>query len=176
MRRTLLSLVVAVLLFSPLPALAQIGQVTNISNSVYGYDPLDWAADETWRRMVTGDDAVESIATLGTITGLALSSGLRLYSTVLMVGLGVRFGWFTPPPALHQLEVLAALDEAKLAQNTVVMFLVDNGRPFPRAKTTLYDAGIRTDDVILAYNGYDLRHELPITRIAVATVAACTGA
>ncbi len=51
---------------------------------------------------------MESIATLGTITGLALSSGLRLYSTVLMVGLGVRFDWFTPPPALQQLEVLAS--------------------------------------------------------------------
>lgn len=38
--------------------------------------------------------------------GLAFTSGLRLYSTVLAVGLGARFGYLTIPPALSQLEVL----------------------------------------------------------------------
>lgn len=36
-------------------------------------------------------------------------------------------------------EILKALPE-----NTLVLFLSDNGRPFPRCKTTLYESGIRT--------------------------------
>jgi len=31
-----------------------------------------------------------------------------------------------------------------VTDNTVVVFISDNGRPFPRGKTTLYDSGIRT--------------------------------
>ena len=41
-------------------------------------------------------------------------------------------------------EVLAELDRQGVAENTLVFFLSDNGRPFPRSKTTLYDSGIRT--------------------------------
>jgi N-sulfoglucosamine sulfohydrolase len=33
---------------------------------------------------------------------------------------------------------------AALPANTLVLFLSDNGRPFPRCKTTLYESGIRT--------------------------------
>lgn len=32
----------------------------------------------------------------------------------------------------------------ELPENTLVLFLSDNGRPFPRCKTTLYESGIRT--------------------------------
>jgi N-sulfoglucosamine sulfohydrolase len=39
--------------------------------------------------------------------------------------------------------VLAALREEKKDENTLVIFLSDNGVPFPGAKTTLYDAGLR---------------------------------
>jgi N-sulfoglucosamine sulfohydrolase len=39
--------------------------------------------------------------------------------------------------------VLKVLDEAKKADDTLVVFLSDNGIPFPGAKTTLYDAGVR---------------------------------
>jgi arylsulfatase A-like enzyme len=38
--------------------------------------------------------------------------------------------------------ILHALDETKLAGNTLVIFTTDHGIPFPRAKGTLYDAGI----------------------------------
>lgn len=38
--------------------------------------------------------------------------------------------------------VLKALADAKKADDTLVIFLSDNGIPFPGAKTTLYDAGI----------------------------------
>jgi N-sulfoglucosamine sulfohydrolase len=41
-------------------------------------------------------------------------------------------------------EVLAELDRQGVADNTLILFLSDNGRPFPRCKTTLYDSGIKT--------------------------------
>lgn len=44
----------------------------------------------------------------------------------------------------HVGEVLAELDRQGIADETIVVFLSDNGRPFPRCKTTLYDSGIRT--------------------------------
>ncbi|KAJ6441593.1 arylsulfatase [Purpureocillium lavendulum] len=39
--------------------------------------------------------------------------------------------------------VLAALERAGLADDTLVLFLSDNGPPFVNSKTTLYDAGVR---------------------------------
>ncbi len=41
-------------------------------------------------------------------------------------------------------DVLGELDRQGIAGNTLVLFLSDNGRPFPRCKTTLYDSGIKT--------------------------------
>lgn len=41
-------------------------------------------------------------------------------------------------------EVLAELERQRIAEETLVIFLSDNGRPFPRCKTTLYDSGIKT--------------------------------
>ncbi len=45
-------------------------------------------------------------------------------------------------------EVLAELDKQGAADDTVVVFLSDNGRPFPRAKTTIYDSGIKTPWIV----------------------------
>jgi N-sulfoglucosamine sulfohydrolase len=45
-------------------------------------------------------------------------------------------------------EVLAELDRQEIARDTMVLFLSDNGRPFPRCKTTLYDSGIRTPFIV----------------------------
>ena len=45
-------------------------------------------------------------------------------------------------------EVLAELDRQGIAGETLVLFLSDNGRPFPRCKTTLYDSGIRTPFIV----------------------------
>jgi arylsulfatase A-like enzyme len=39
---------------------------------------------------------------------------------------------------------LDILEERGLRENTIVVFLSDNGAPFPRAKGSLYDTGIRT--------------------------------
>ncbi len=41
-------------------------------------------------------------------------------------------------------EVLQELDAQGVADDTLVIFMSDNGRPFPRCKTTVYDSGIRT--------------------------------
>ncbi|WP_417384232.1 sulfatase [Gimesia sp.] len=40
------------------------------------------------------------------------------------------------------------LNAQKVASNTVIVFLSDNGRPFPRCKTTVYDSGIRTPFIV----------------------------
>ncbi len=45
-------------------------------------------------------------------------------------------------------EVLAELEKQGDAENTVVVFLSDNGRPFPRGKTTIYDSGIKTPWIV----------------------------
>ena len=40
--------------------------------------------------------------------------------------------------------LITALQQQQLLENTLIIFISDNGRPFPRDKTTLYDGGIRT--------------------------------
>ena len=50
---------------------------------------------------------METLTTLGALLGLGFLSGIRLYSTVLAVGLGIRFGFLAVPPSLSHLEVLA---------------------------------------------------------------------
>ena len=45
-------------------------------------------------------------------------------------------------------QVLDELDRQGVAENTFVLFLSDNGRPFPRCKTTVYDSGIKTPFVV----------------------------
>ncbi|MBX6316782.1 MAG: sulfatase-like hydrolase/transferase, partial [Isosphaeraceae bacterium] len=49
-------------------------------------------------------------------------------------------------------EVLAELERQGQTGRTLVLFLSDNGRPFPRCKTTLYDSGIKTP-LILSWPG-----------------------
>ena len=45
-------------------------------------------------------------------------------------------------------KVMAELKARKQEQNTVVVFISDNGRPFPRCKTTIYDSGVRTPFIV----------------------------
>lgn len=40
------------------------------------------------------------------------------------------------------------LKRQKIEGNTLVMFMSDNGRPFPRDKTTIYDSGIKTPFIV----------------------------
>jgi len=44
--------------------------------------------------------------------------------------------------------VMAELKKQGVDKNTMVLFFSDNGRPFPRDKTTLYDSGIRTPWIV----------------------------
>ena len=48
------------------------------------------------------------LTTLGALAGLAFVSGMRLYSAVLALGLGLRFGAIHMPPSLAHLDVLAS--------------------------------------------------------------------
>ncbi|MBL8205526.1 MAG: sulfatase [Blastocatellia bacterium] len=41
-------------------------------------------------------------------------------------------------------KVMTELERQGVADNTLILFISDNGRPFPGAKTTMYDFGIRT--------------------------------
>ena len=45
-------------------------------------------------------------------------------------------------------KVLEELEKQGQADNTLVLFISDNGRPFPRDKTTLYDSGIKTPFIL----------------------------
>jgi len=44
--------------------------------------------------------------------------------------------------------VLDELQRQGVADNTFVLYLSDNGRPFPRCKTTVYDSGIKTPFIV----------------------------
>ena len=45
-------------------------------------------------------------------------------------------------------KVLSEIDSQGIAENTLILFISDNGRPFPRDKTTLYDGGIKTPFIV----------------------------
>ncbi len=50
---------------------------------------------------------MNALSLLGSTLGLGFAAGLNIYATVLVVGLGVRFGFIHLTPELSQLEVLA---------------------------------------------------------------------
>lgn len=45
-------------------------------------------------------------------------------------------------------KVLEELDKQGVSDNTFILFLSDNGRPFPRDKTTLFEGGIKTPWIV----------------------------
>jgi hypothetical protein len=51
---------------------------------------------------------MDTLSTLGTLTGLGLLAGFRLYATVLAVGIGLRLGVFQLHSGLEGLSVLAS--------------------------------------------------------------------
>lgn len=69
---------------------------------------------------------MKTLALLGTITGIALFAGIRLYATVLTVGLCLRYGLLQLPEELGSLSILAhpyVLGAAGVC--TVMEFLAD---------------------------------------------------
>lgn len=65
---------------------------------------------------------MDTLALLGSTFGLGLLSGVRLYSTVLAVGLGVRFGLINLHPALSHLNILT---HPVILTVAAVIFLVE---------------------------------------------------
>ena len=45
-------------------------------------------------------------------------------------------------------DFISELEKQQLTDNTLILFISDNGRPFPREKTTLYDGGIKTPWIV----------------------------
>jgi N-sulfoglucosamine sulfohydrolase len=45
-------------------------------------------------------------------------------------------------------KILSELETQGVASNTVVIFMADNGRPFPRCKTTVYDSGVKAPFIV----------------------------
>lgn len=45
-------------------------------------------------------------------------------------------------------KVVSELEKQNVAENTIILFISDNGRAFPRDKTTLYEGGIKTPWII----------------------------
>jgi len=45
-------------------------------------------------------------------------------------------------------KIFDELDAQGIADNTLILFFADNGRPFPRCKTRLYDSGIKTPMIV----------------------------
>lgn len=95
---------------------------------------------------------METVATLGSLLGIGFLSGIRLYSTVLAVGLGIRLGFLDVPPALTHLDVLA---------QTPVLF----------AAGTVYAMEFVADKIPIVDSFWDLLHTF-IRPLGAALVAA----
>ena len=48
----------------------------------------------------------------------------------------------------HVGEIEKELEKQGVADNTIIIFMADNGRPFPRCKTRVYDSGMKTPFII----------------------------
>jgi hypothetical protein len=69
---------------------------------------------------------MDAVSVLGSLLGVALVSGVRLYSTVFAIGLAVRLRWIELPAALGSLEVLASTPLLILAGSLyVIEFVAD---------------------------------------------------
>lgn len=62
--------------------------------------------------------------------------------------------------------VVAELKQQEVFDNTLIFYISDNGRPFPRCKTRLYDSGIKTPMIV----SWPERIEPAVTESLVSTI------
>lgn len=68
-------------------------------------------------------------------------------------------------------EVVKELQNQGVAQNTLVIVMADNGRPFPRAKTRMYDSGMKTPFVLRWDQGLSRRGNVCTSLLSVVDLA-----
>jgi len=73
----------------------------------HGPDPQTTELFTLDLRTLRSEDHVDALTTLATTMGLGFAAGLRLYATILGLGLALRFDLLQLPAAMHELEILA---------------------------------------------------------------------
>jgi len=67
--------------------------------------------------------------------------------------------------------VVEELRQQGVLDGTCIMFMADNGRPFPRCKTRLYDSGIKTPFVVHWPNGFQKPGSICSSLVSVIDIA-----
>ena len=93
-----------------------------------------WDADREWVESRYGPphDPAEVVVPAALVDTPATRADLASYSNEV-----TRFDWFIGA-------VVDELDAQGVLDDTLIMVLADNGRPFPRAKTRLHDEGMKS--------------------------------
>ncbi len=94
----------------------------------------DWDGDADWREELYGPKHAPDKLPLPPALADTPQTRQDLASYYNEV---TRFDYFVG-------QVVAELERQKVLENTLVLVLADNGRPFPRAKTRLHDCGMKT--------------------------------
>ena len=92
----------------------------------------DWHADE----FGTPHDPAEIIVPPYLVDSEATRDDLASYYNEI-----ARFDYYVG-------EVVREIERQGIAENTLIMVMADNGRPFPRCKTRVYDSGMQTPLVV----------------------------
>jgi len=98
----------------------------------------DWDGDADWRDDLYGpkhDPAVGEVPPF-LVDDAATRADLASYRNEV-----TRFDHFVGA-------VVAELERQEILDDTIIIVMADNGRPFPRAKTRLHDSGMRTPFVV----------------------------
>ena len=67
--------------------------------------------------------------------------------------------------------VVEELTKQGVLENTIIIFMADNGRPFPRCKTRLYDSGIKTPFVVHWPGGLKQKAKICDSLVSVIDIA-----
>jgi arylsulfatase A-like enzyme len=94
----------------------------------------DWEADEEWDESRYGPKHLPSQVR---VPGCLVDDQATRRDLASYYNEVTRFDFFVG-------EVVDELQEQGMLENTLIMILADNGRPFPRAKTRLHDSGMKT--------------------------------